>query len=131
MNTKTTEDANDQKAAASHGKLDFTSSALTAKEQQIKNHTAKEKHEPDFDKISTSSFLDEKFDIGQEDEGITTRRTEVPAGLRQRANLVKVNQDLDIMSDMRLSKIFFKDGPFKDGDEQEMLFDGEPILGKK
>ena len=43
-----------------------------------------------------------------------------------RASLVKINKDLDAMSEMRLNKVLFKDG-----EEELLLFDGEPQLGSK
>jgi len=83
------------------------------------------KNEIDLEKISMSSFLDEKFDIG-ENEG-AARRTELPRVRKNRSNMKhKVGRvDLDAQSELRLNQVLFKDG-----DDTE-VFEGEPLLSNK
>ena len=88
--------------------------------------TGRARKETDYDKLSMSEFLDDKFNVGQEDEGQGIRSTLVRTARVHRASLVKINKDLDAMSEMRLNKVLFKDG-----EEELLLFDGEPQLGSK
>ena len=73
-------------------------------------------------------FLDDKFDVGQEDEGTDHLRQSMPVANNYRTGIKRMELDLDIQTENRLSKALLKDVNEK---EPLLLFEDDQYQGGK